>query len=419
MTRARFGAPFLLLSTIACATQGESRCEDIPAARGFARFDTAGVEVVVNATPAWETSTALHVAPAPAVTIGVTHGDAAYEFSNIRDATRLPDGRIVIADAQLAELRVFDENGRFLMRIGGKGSGPGEYQTIAGLYRANGDTLWVEDRGNRRLTKLTPEGQVVATLPVAWIPWTRPARVPGGRPLSGASALVLRGLLGDSALLATHTSNQRAAEEVSRVERSRFVLRRLDPYTDQRDSLGLMLGVESYIHFFPDGSFFFGETPFGNVESLAVADGRYYYGEGDAFEIEEHASDGRLRRLIRVCEQPERVDPDRMEALIAERLAPYTGEILRYEETAMRGSALPDSVPAYMEMQVDAADRLWVRRFAYEGAPVWMVFDRDGRWLGDVETPDGLALLEIGADYLLGVARTEDDVPMLRLHRID
>ena len=275
MTYARRTAALLGIATFACAEQDPSRCEDIPAARGFARFDTAGVEVVVNATPAWETSTSLHVAPAPAVTIGVTHGDAAYEFSNIRDATRLPDGRIVIADAQLAELRVFDENGRFLMRIGGKGSGPGEYQTIAGLYRANGDTLWVEDRGNRRLTKLTPEGQVVAILPVAWVRWSRPPRVPGERPSSGSSALVLRGLMGDGTFLATHRGTYGVREEVSRVRRDSLVLRRVDPYTDQRDSLGIMVGSERYEYSFPDGSVFFGETPFGNAESVAPARGRY------------------------------------------------------------------------------------------------------------------------------------------------
>ena len=41
-------------------------------------------------------------------------------------------------------------------------------------------------------------------------------------------------------------------------------------------------------------------------------------------------------------------------------------------------------------------------------APLWMVFDADGVALGFIETPDGLSVFEIGADYLLG--RVTDDM---------
>ena len=34
--------------------------------------------------------------------------------------------------------------------------------------------------------------------------------------------------------------------------------------------------------------------------------------------------------------------------------------------------------------------------------PLWTVFDAEGRALGFIETPDGLTVFEIGADYLLG-----------------
>ena len=41
-------------------------------------------------------------------------------------------------------------------------------------------------------------------------------------------------------------------------------------------------------------------------------------------------------------------------------------------------------------------------------APLWTVFDADGRALGFVETPDELEVYEVGADYLLG--RATDDM---------
>ena len=53
-------------------------------------------------------------------------------------------------------------------------------------------------------------------------------------------------------------------------------------------------------------------------------------------------------------------------------------------------------------------------------APLWTVFDPEGRLLGFVETRPGLRIFEIGADYILGRVRDELGVesvqvwPMLR-----
>jgi hypothetical protein len=38
------------------------------------------------------------------------------------------------------------------------------------------------------------------------------------------------------------------------------------------------------------------------------------------------------------------------------------------------------------------------------------VFDRDGAWLGDVTLPAHFQPYDIGADYVLGVARDDDGV---------
>jgi hypothetical protein len=61
---------------------------------------------------------------------------------------------------------------------------------------------------------------------------------------------------------------------------------------------------------------------------------------------------------------------------------------------------------------VDEVDHVWVREF---GTPedeqaIWVVFDPNGVALGRVETPPGLEVYQIGADYILGGARDEFDV---------
>lgn len=50
----------------------------------------------------------LVLAQAPEVTIGLLEGDDPYLLSGVTDATRLSDGRIVIADCSSGELRYFD-----------------------------------------------------------------------------------------------------------------------------------------------------------------------------------------------------------------------------------------------------------------------------------------------------------------------
>jgi hypothetical protein len=91
-----------------------------------------------------------------------------------------------------------------------------------------------------------------------------------------------------------------------------------------------------------------------------------------------------------------------MEELVARRLEGLDEEGLRYEEPAVRGIPARTFAPAHLDLLIDRSDRLWARDFTYPSEPQrWKVFDREGRWLGEVETPADLTVLEIGADYIL------------------
>ena len=67
----------------------------------------------------------------------------------------------------------------------------------------------------------------------------------------------------------------------------------------------------------------------------------------------------------------------------------------------------------------DALGHLWVREYdlpdADRPAPLWTVFDPDGHALGFVETPAGLSVLEIGADYILGLATDEIGIERIQV----
>lgn len=75
---------------------------------------------------------------------------------------------------------------------------------------------------------------------------------------------------------------------------------------------------------------------------------------------------------------------------------------------------LAEHFPAFSTVMADAADHLWVREYDLpreeRPVPLWTVFDPEGRVLGFVETPEGLDILQIGEDCILGRVRDEFEV---------
>jgi hypothetical protein len=71
---------------------------------------------------------------------------------------------------------VYDSDGNFLQRIGRTGRGPGEFLGASAML-IQGDSLFVFDSGNRRLTVLSPSYKPVRSAP---IPWTASAAFAGG-----------------------------------------------------------------------------------------------------------------------------------------------------------------------------------------------------------------------------------------------
>lgn len=90
-------------------------------------------------------------------------GDESAVFGRIGDIVPSPDGGMLIFDSQAAEARYFDRDGRFLRRIGARGSGPGEHQQLNGITQLpNGDyVFW--DAGNNRFNRYRADGAYVGT----------------------------------------------------------------------------------------------------------------------------------------------------------------------------------------------------------------------------------------------------------------
>ncbi len=79
----------------------------------------------------------------------------------------------------------------------------------------------------------------------------------------------------------------------------------------------------------------------------------------------------------------------------------------------------PADMPPYENLRLDAGGNLWVAYYRLEEEPVrWAVFDPEGRWLGNVETPPNGRVWDIGDDYVLGVWQDELDVQQVRMYRL-
>jgi hypothetical protein len=150
----RATATLLGMVTICWAGAG---CRD-DAGRGSATvttFDTIGSVIRVRnagTPPVW--SLVEHL------TLGVTGLEAAESneaFGRIRGVVADARGRIYVADANAARIRVFDATGAFVLAFGTEGSGPADIRTLQSIG-VLGDTVAVLDPGNARLGLFSPDG---------------------------------------------------------------------------------------------------------------------------------------------------------------------------------------------------------------------------------------------------------------------
>lgn len=91
------GTALLLGLATSCTDAG-------PTDGGVQRVDSAGIEIVTNGStevPLWR------LGAEPEFSIGVLEGESAFEFGFVVDGRSLPDGGVVLTDAQSREVRNF------------------------------------------------------------------------------------------------------------------------------------------------------------------------------------------------------------------------------------------------------------------------------------------------------------------------
>jgi len=343
----------------------------------------------------------------PLVTLGGIDVIEAEQFGSVAGARRLPNGEILVADSRNNELRIFDSAGTFRRKIGQKGQGPGDFGRLTALLPGRGAELLAYDRSPRRLTEFDSAGRPVSFLEFERPPVEQPGVLPSVLPIAR---------YGDGQYLGSgHHS-------------------RVNPPTEQfADSIEIWLvdatghlvshvtkfNHEWWNYEFSDGNLWFGDRPFWRQGSIAVGDTSWFYSDGRSFEITEYTPVGTPVRTY--------VSPRSMRPVTAADRARYASTELEgkidddraKQQQILDWLVYPDSMPAYDQLAVDAADVLWARVFPDTSTTAtWDLFAPDGTLLGIARVPADLVIHDIGVDYLLAQRKGTLDEPLVVMYRL-
>jgi hypothetical protein len=365
----------------------------------FSRRDSAGVTIVESSSPRWSLQEGWQIDPIPLLDLATSGTGPPHEFYRVRDAMRLPDGSIAVADRGSCEVRLFSTTGEFLLAAGRRGEGPGEFERLTSIHGIRGDSLIALDYWLRRITVLGPDLSMSRTFSL----------FADGLRVSELSTL------DDTTLVAKVYS-------LAEVEGVNGLFREMNPVITMsligavRDTLTTIAGHESF-----EGPTFSAPALFGRDSHMAAHQGLIYLGSADDMQFEVFSSSGRLERIVRIPD----VDLS------------VTAQEIREERDASAGPNPPPSIrdilaaipesdtrPAYSDLLVDTEGFVWAAEYLGEAERheprEWRVFTPEGEWAGSVGTPGRFTVYEIGLDYVLGGLLDDMDVEhvqVLRLHR--
>ena len=366
--------------------------------------DSAGVTVVENERPAAGTRLGWRIGPAPTLSIGAVEGDPAYELFRVADATRLPDGRIVIANAGSAELRMFDETGTHLGSWGGEGEGPGEFGRggPSGVGRWPGDSISASDTYARRFSVFDADGEHGRTSSLPDPYWRLIGVLPEGKLFVGTVSSF------------RYTGGE-FPDGVARIDLEYGIV---EADGSAHSTLGTHPGAEWSAS---AENMSVRPHPFSRSPIYAVWGDRVVIGANDRYEIRAYATDGGLARIVRRDHDPRRPTRADLDEYYARQYESRTGEERSAALAAVADMALTDAFPAFSSIRVDELEHLWVEEYRQLGETgrLWTVFDPAGRVLGFLETPPGLRVFEIGPDYILGAAYDEFQIEYVQLWPLD
>jgi hypothetical protein len=369
--------------------------------------DSAGIAIIETLGAAARAPIGWRVDEVPDLQLGSVDGGGPQQFHWIGGTigrwtgryaggiSGLPDGRIVVVDGSSGELRFFHSEGRFLSRVGGVGSGPGEFREPMLLPYVSSDSLLIQDR--RRVTMYSSDGRGHRIVPREEL-----LAVTGG--INGVS---LSGVLTMTAATPVLGPVRQTISYVFR-------------WTERESGRAeIVAEFDKLLYALPP---YYGlDVPFTAPPSAAIGTHGFFVTGGNAPEVREFDSSGRLIRIFRVAESPRPVKPEELDAVIDYWINFFKDVPAAQTRGVFSQMDIPDRWPAFQFVRVDREGWIWIELFRppQDNTQRWMIFDPSGVARGTLEVPTGLEVHDIGRNYVLGRWLDADRVEYVRRYRLD
>lgn len=406
------------LALAACSDRGE------PPPTGTVVTDSAGVRMVANVDPLWNRGEEWRLTPEPLLSLGVVADTPlVQQFHRIGGVTRLSNGAVVVLNGGSGELRAFDSSRRHLWTAGGLGQGPGEIRGSGSLWRLPGDTLLVRN-GLYRIT-WDPNGELVDhSMEETGV-------------YEDCGTWLIYGFVGRY----LSCGNTRRSGTPGPWIFENTVLR-VESMQDEVDTIATFFREDGWRDRSPSSDI---QSPLGPKGTLKYSryEPKLWYARNDAYRFEVwDLSTGALSMVVQ-RQTPRRARTE-TEVILAVRWGhnpPGVREELRADDDRF---SVADSLSIVESFFTDPLGVLWVRRvpspsegdegillevfspetgekIGDERLPSGLhdVFRPDGIYLGTVKLPHDLRQVEIGPDYVLGVAKDELGVEHVRMYGLD
>lgn len=359
-------------------------------------------------------------AGAPDVRIGSIEGETV--LGRVLGVAIGPDQGVYVLDGQEAAVRVFDETGRPLRTVGRKGGGPGEFATPRRMGFL-GDTLWVWDAGQSRVTLFEADGRPLTTLPVPRAEGLRAGEgqrfgvlASGGRAVIGTGPLSpLLASTDRLPLMVMDRDGGSATDTIAALDQDHatavfITLAGGGTWRPSGETPGLppqdqIASIEVAAQAFSDASIW-DLAPSG--EAVVLVDRNAAEAAADhAFGLTRVRLSGDTVFSVRKPYTPIPIPAVITDSIVAR----YTRS---FNEAVVRDVIfLPPFYPPVDAVVVARDGRTWLGREAAVGATVqrWEVFDEDGQPLAALDLPAGLTVHDAADDTVWGVVTDELDVP--------
>lgn len=362
--------------------------------------DSAGITIMENEAPP-SIPSLWTLDSVPELELGATEAD---QLHRVLGAFRRPDGSIVVANGGGQELLLFQSDGDLKARIGGEGDGPGEFRALAGVLRYRGDSLAAPQYSGLPIGLFDSEGVYARQLVLDLSGIDRPF----------AWAFVL-GMLPDGSWLTRLAEGFLAGTGAQGFQTTTAVFLHHDVDGRLADTISVAPGPEQMVKS-TTGAMSVAYSPFFRTTLACVSGGDIVLGHTATWQYELRSPTGAVERIVRLIREPRPVEEQ-------DRTA-YTeylrSELEDAEDVAWRTEHFPATMPTYSDLVCGDDGTVWLKPyvppFESDTAP-WLVFDSEGRLLGQVRLPP-LSLLQAGLSHVLGTVEDELGVELIRVYRL-